>query len=94
MISVSYLDAGIFAVATSLIIFSGILMLVMIGRINLKLPKESRISEFGDYPGKQFRILREYRRLYPSSRLAFAFIVCTALGLISGFVAFISFVLH
>ena len=38
MISLPFADAAIFAAATSLIIFAGFLMLVMVGRVNLKLP--------------------------------------------------------
>ena len=94
MISISYLEAGLFATAIGLIIIAAILMQVMIGQVNLRVPEEARISPFFDYPGKQFRIIREYKRLYPRGRLAVAFIASTALGFVVFAAFFIEFVLH
>lgn len=75
--------AFLFLCATSFMILSNFLFYVMIGQINVKLPEEQRIGYFWFDFGKNARVFREYRRLYPSGYLhvfaAFFFAVAIAL---------------
>jgi hypothetical protein len=48
---------------------ANLLLYAMIGEINGKEPDAERISYFSFTPGKMFRILDQYRRLYPAGRL-------------------------
>ena len=56
------------------------MLYAMIGKINRKLPDEQQVSYVGFYPSKAFKITREYRRLYPRSRLNAARIVLNVVG--------------
>lgn len=64
----------LFACAVSLIVLANFLFYVMIGRINLKLPENERVGYFGFF-SKNFRVLNEYRHLYPSSPLYICFFI-------------------
>lgn len=58
-----------FGCGVSLMLLANFLLYIMIGRVNVKLPEEQRIGYFWFDLGKNIRVLREYRRLYPDSAL-------------------------
>ena len=70
----------LFAVGGTLIIASSFIFYVMIGEVNRKLPENQQIGYLFFYPAKVFRITREYRRLYPHSRLNTIRIILTLIG--------------
>jgi hypothetical protein len=63
-----------------------LLMFAMIEAVNRKKLDDGQISDLGFSPFKTFRILDEYRRLYPAGRLhvycwaSFAFAMISLLG--------------
>jgi hypothetical protein len=59
----------LFAFAQACVVVAGYLQWIIIAEVNRKLPDAEQISYFLGYPGKYFKILREYRRLYPEGRL-------------------------
>jgi len=77
----------LFAAATSLVIGANLVLYVMIGEINRKLPEEQQIGYLGFYPSKAFRITREYRRLYPGGHLNTVRIIFNIVGFILGLCA-------
>lgn len=65
---------------TTLIIAANLVLYVMIGEVNRKLPEGSQIGYLGFHPAKAFRIAREYRRLYPHGHLNALRIILTVVG--------------
>jgi hypothetical protein len=57
------------SLATTCMISAGFVLYVMIGEINRKLPDNTQIGYLWFYWSKMRRILREYKRFYPSGRL-------------------------
>ena len=70
------LAAGAFGMVSNLLFYA------MIGEINGRRPREQRISYLFFSLSKCTRILREYRRSYPTGRLAFYCETTGALGLV------------
>ena len=68
------------AAGTTLIIAATLVLYVMIGEINRRLPEDGQIGYMGFHPGKALTITREYRRLYPSGRLNTLRILLTIAG--------------
>ncbi len=61
---------------------SGLLLYVMIGEVNRRLPDNKQIPYLFMYPGKVSRIKAEFRRYYPDSRLNFVRGACNALTVV------------
>ena len=80
MITVPIDAAVLFVAGGSLIVVSGFIFYVMIGKVNRKLPDNEQIGYIGFYPAKVFRITGEYRRLYPQSHLNVVRIVLNIAG--------------
>ena len=76
--------AILFAVGGTLIVVSSIIVYVMIGEVNRKLPEDQQIGYVLFYPTKAFRVTREYRRLYPHGHLNTVSIVLNVIGFILG----------
>lgn len=71
---------ALFSVALTFILFSGFLTFAMIGEINRKMPDTEKIPYLLGHPAKYFKILREYRRLYPAGHLKLYFHICFFIG--------------
>lgn len=61
--------AVLFACAVSLMLSANVVFYKMIAQINVKPPEDERIGELWFTVSKNAKVLREYRRLYPSGRL-------------------------
>jgi hypothetical protein len=61
--------AVFFACAIGLVLSANVLFYRMIGQINVKLSEDQKIGYFWFDFGKNAKVFREYRRLYPSGRL-------------------------
>ena len=57
------------AVSVTFAVLANLVHYMMIGEVNRKLPDDQQISYLLGYPGKYGRVIREYRRLCPNSRL-------------------------
>jgi hypothetical protein len=72
-----------FLVTLISILLSGLLLHVMIGRINRKVPPGQQISHLFLYPREIGRIHREYKRLHPRSLLSLLERLITVLAFLS-----------
>jgi hypothetical protein len=76
--------AVLVALATTAIIASSLILYVMIGQVNRRLPEEKQIPYFFSlsypYTGKATTIEREYKRFYPRSYLHLVRIFLNVLG--------------
>lgn len=74
------------ALGTTSIIASSLVLYVMIGRVNRKLPEDKQIPYFFSFSYPYFSkfttIKREYKRCYPNSHLHTVRIVLNVLGFI------------
>lgn len=84
MITMSASIVILFVSATSLVIGANLVLYVMVGEINRKLPEDQQIGYLGFYPSKAFKITREYRRFYPNGNLNTVRIIFNVLGFILG----------
>lgn len=69
MIGIPSSAAILFAGMATSAIVSGLLLYMMIGKVNRKLPDTQQMPYLFMYPGKVSKIKHEYRRLYPTSPL-------------------------
>ena len=65
--------------ATTFAILGALVLYMMIGEINRRLPDHQQISYLLMYPGKLGKIRQEYKRFYPTGRLDLLRIVCNVL---------------
>jgi len=74
----------LFALGTTSIIASGLVLYMMIGEVNRKLPEDRQIPYFFSFSYPYFSkfttIKREYKRFYPTSHLHTVRIVLNVLG--------------
>jgi hypothetical protein len=80
MISVPFLAGALFAGAVSLMIASALLFYALVGKVNRFLPENEQLSYLFMYPGKVSRVKREYKRLYPKSKLLLLRLVLNTLS--------------
>jgi hypothetical protein len=80
MISVPFLAGAFFAGAVSLMIASALLFYALVGKVNRFLPENEQLSYLFMYPGKVSRVKREYKRLYPKSKLLLLRLVLNTLS--------------
>ena len=83
MISVPFLAGALFAGAVSLMIASALLFYALVGKVNRFLPENEQLSYLFMYPGKVSRVKREYKRLYPKSKLLLLRLVLNTLSFAS-----------
>jgi hypothetical protein len=79
----------LFLTGVSCAIFGNLLLYVIVGRINEKVPENQKVSYLGWHPDKYRRVLKEHRRLYPESRSRLYLHLLTWGGFALGIVGFI-----
>jgi len=67
--------------AISFFIVATIVIYVMTGKVNARLPASQRFSYLGSYFAKNRRIAETYRSLFPKGRLLWLYRICVALGI-------------
>jgi hypothetical protein len=71
-----------FTLAVLCFIVGSMMNLTKIAAINKRRPENRQISFWGSYLGKQLRISREYRQLYPTGKLELMERIVTGIGLV------------
>jgi hypothetical protein len=71
---------GLFAGSITLMISSNLVLYAIVGEVNRKLPEDQQFKYLFWYPAKFGKVKKEYRRLYPKSRLALMFNVCVGVS--------------
>ena len=61
---------------------SSLLLYMMIGQVNRKLPDSEQIPYLFMYPGKVARIKQQHRKFYPESRVNVVRVVCNFLTIL------------
>jgi hypothetical protein len=76
---------ALFGAAVSFVATANLLLFVVVGEVNRKVPEDQRVEYFLWYPGKVNRVTALYRQHYPRGRLLFYYRGClgvaAALGL-------------
>ena len=80
MIEITFRTAMLLAASVTFAILANLVHYIIIGEVNRKLPDGQQISYLFGYRGKYGRVIREYRRLCPNSRLD---LLMKAFGLLS-----------
>jgi hypothetical protein len=60
---------ALFAAAVSFGAMGNLLLFVVVGEVNRKLPEDQQVGYFFWYPGKVNRVITLYRQHYPRGRL-------------------------
>jgi hypothetical protein len=71
----------LFLASQSFVLASSLVFFAMVGEVNRKVPEEQRISYLFWHFNKYRALLRQYRRLYPSGRLALYSFVLIGIGI-------------
>jgi hypothetical protein len=80
MIEMSLPTLAFLSGALTFTMLSALLLYMMIGQVNRKLPNEEQIPYLFMYPGKVRRIKQEHRRFFPESRMNTLRVACNALA--------------
>jgi hypothetical protein len=75
---------ALFGAGLSFVITGNLLLFVVVGEVNRKLPDNQQVQYFPWYPGKLSKVTALYSQHYPRGRLLLLYRGCLALGAVLG----------